>query len=126
MDAKSSVSANRTFTKFNGIGAEMGKPNWYVRNVVKRKRCLLILIPLGSSASGGLTMEELVEIINLAMEQFKYEYGDDAKLEDGDEIVTVLNNCALIVSLENGELKTRFIGGKPYYIDRSLSIYRED
>lgn len=32
-------------------------------------------------------MEELVEIINLAMEQFKQEYGDDAKLEDGDEIV---------------------------------------
>lgn len=30
-------------------------------------------------------MEELVETINLAMEQFKQEYGDDAKLEDGDE-----------------------------------------
>lgn len=71
-------------------------------------------------------MEELIEIINLAMEQFKYEYGDDAKLEDGDEIVAVLNNCVLIVSLENSELKTRFIGGKPYYIDRSLSLYMED
>lgn len=71
-------------------------------------------------------MEELIEIINLAMEQFKQEYGDDAKLEDGDEIVAVLNNCALIISLENGELKTRFVGGKPYYTDRLLSIYRED
>ena len=71
-------------------------------------------------------MEELVKIINLATEQFKQEYGDDAKLEDGDEIVAVLNNCVLIVSLENSELKTRFIGRKPYYIDRSLSIYMED
>lgn len=71
-------------------------------------------------------MEELVEIINLATEQFKQEYGDDAKFEDGDEIVAVLNNCVLIVSLENSELKTQFIGGKPYYIDRSLSIYMED
>lgn len=44
MVAKSSVSANRTFTKFNGIGAEMGKPNWYVRNVAKRKHCLLTMI----------------------------------------------------------------------------------
>lgn len=71
-------------------------------------------------------MEELIEIINLEMEQFKQEYGDDAKLEDGDEIVAVLNNCVLIVSLENSELKTRFIGGKPYYIDRSLTLYMED
>lgn len=44
MDAKSSVSANHIFMKSNGIGAEMGKPNWYVRNVAKRKRCLLIMI----------------------------------------------------------------------------------
>lgn len=28
----------------NGIGAEMGKPNWYVRNVAKRKHCLLTMI----------------------------------------------------------------------------------
>jgi NTP pyrophosphatase (non-canonical NTP hydrolase) len=41
---KSSVSANHTFTKFNGIGVEMGKPNWYVRNVAKRKHCLLTTI----------------------------------------------------------------------------------
>jgi hypothetical protein len=46
----------------------MEKLFWYARNVVKRKNCLLILIPLGSSALGGLTMEELVKIINLAME----------------------------------------------------------
>ena len=44
MDTKSNVSANRTFTKFNGIGAEMGKLNWYVRNVEKRKHCLLTMI----------------------------------------------------------------------------------
>ena len=44
MAAKSSVSANRTFTKFNGIGAEMVKPNWYARNVEKEKRCLSTMI----------------------------------------------------------------------------------
>lgn len=47
-------------------------------------------------------------------------------LKMGTKLSQVLNNCALIISLENGELKTRFVGGKPYYIDRSLSIYRED
>ena len=39
---------------------------------------------------------------------------------------TKLSQYLLIVSLENSELKTRFIGGKPYYIDRSLSLYMED
>ena len=44
MVAKSSVSANRIFTKFNAIGTEMGEPSWYVRNVAKRKYCLLTMI----------------------------------------------------------------------------------
>lgn len=35
-------------------------------------------------------MEEIFEIINLAMEQFKQEYGDDAKLEDGDDFRTMM------------------------------------
>ena len=38
------ASANHIFMKSNGIGAEMGKPNWYVRNVAKRKHCLLTMI----------------------------------------------------------------------------------
>lgn len=68
-------------------------------------------------------MEELGQAINLAMEKFKEEYGDDAKLEDGDEFVTVFNNCVLIISLEDGRLETKFIGGKPFYADMTLSIY---
>lgn len=68
-------------------------------------------------------MEELGQAINLAMQKFKEEYGEDAKLEDGDEFVTVFNNCVLIISLEDGHLQTKFIGGKPFYADMTLSIY---
>lgn len=71
-------------------------------------------------------MEELFEIINLAMEQFKQEYGEDVTLEEGDEIVAVLNNCALIISFNNGKLETKFIGGKPYFINKTLSVYEGD
>lgn len=70
-------------------------------------------------------MEEIGKAINLAMEKFKEEYGEDAKLEDGDEFATVFNNCVLIISFESGNLKTKFIGGKPYEVDMSLSIYSE-
>lgn len=68
-------------------------------------------------------VEELRQAISLAMEKFKEEYGEDAKLEDGDEFVTVFNNCTLIISLENRELSTKFIGGNPCYVDMALSIY---
>ena len=67
-------------------------------------------------------MEELQKAIKLAMEKFGEESGKDA-LEDGDEFVTVFNNCVLIISLENGHLLTKFIGGKPYEVDMTLSIY---
>lgn len=71
-------------------------------------------------------MEELGKAINLAMRKFKEECGEDAKLEDGDEFVTVFNNCVLIISLEDGNLSTKFIGGKPYEVDMTLSIYESD
>lgn len=71
-------------------------------------------------------MEELGNAINLAMQKFKEEYGEDAKLEDGDEFVTVFNNCVLIISLEEGHLQTKFIGGKPFYVDMALSIYESE
>ena len=71
-------------------------------------------------------MEELGQAINLAMQKFKEGYGEDAKLEDGDEFVTVFNNCVLIISLEGGHLQTKFIGEKPFYADMTLSIYESE
>jgi len=37
--------------------------------------------------------------------------------------VTVLNNSVLIISLENGTLKTNFIGGAPFKVDMTLDIF---
>ena len=68
-------------------------------------------------------MEEIGKAMKLAMEKFKEEYGEDAKLEDGDEFVTVFNNCVLIISFEDGNLSTKFIGGKHYKVDMTLGIY---
>lgn len=58
------------------------------------------------------------------MEKFNEKYGEDAKLEDGDEFVTVFNNCVLVISIEDGNLSTKFIGGKPCEVDMTLSIYK--
>lgn len=70
-------------------------------------------------------MEQLQEVIVKAIEIFKKRYNAE-KLEDGDEFVTILNNCTLVICYEDGNLQTRFIGGEVFKIDESLDIYEED
>ena len=71
-------------------------------------------------------MEELGQAIELAMQKFKEEFGEDEKLEEGDEFVTIFNNCVLIISFENGKLQTKFIEGKPFEVDMELKIYGDE
>lgn len=68
-------------------------------------------------------LKRLDEAVGAAFAEFKKEYGEDVKFEDGDEFVTVFNNAVLIVGLEGTNLKTKFIGGKPYQVDMTLEIY---
>ena len=68
-------------------------------------------------------VKQLDEAVKAAFAEFKKEFGEDVKLEDGDEFVTVFNNAALVISLEDNTQKTKFIGGKPYQVDMTLAIY---
>lgn len=70
-------------------------------------------------------MEMIARAIDMAMQRFKEEYGEDAKLEEGDEFVTVFNDCVLIISLDEGRLQTDFIDGKPFEVDMALGIYED-
>ena len=38
-------------------------------------------------------------------------------MEDGDEYVFSLNNCAVFIAMKDREIITRVIGGKPIEID---------
>lgn len=71
-------------------------------------------------------MEDIQKAVELAIEAFKERYGQDAKLEDGDTFVCVMNNCTLIVSLKDGNLKEEFIGDKPLQVDHTLKIYESE
>lgn len=71
-------------------------------------------------------MEEIKKAMQLVRKAFYEKYGDDAKIEDGDEIVCVMNNCVLILSLHDGNLKHEFIPGKPLMVDYSLGIYEQE
>lgn len=71
-------------------------------------------------------MDDITKAIELALEAFKKELGEDAKLEEGDEVVFQLNNCVLIMSIEDNTLKQRFIGGLPIKVDYTLKIYEKE
>ena len=67
-------------------------------------------------------MNGLELIVNSAMAKFKEEFGEDAKLEDGDRFVTVYNDAVLIISLENQQLKFDILAGTPYFVDMNLNL----
>lgn len=71
-------------------------------------------------------MKDIQKAVELAFVAFKERYGADAKIEEGDQIVFVLNNCTLIISLNDGNLKEEFIGGKPLQVDHTLKIYESE
>lgn len=67
-------------------------------------------------------MEEAKNAVELAMEQFKAEFGQDAKLEDGEEFATVFNDAVVIIGLNNRKLSVRILAGKPYFVNQNLNL----
>lgn len=71
-------------------------------------------------------MEDIQKAVELAFSAFKERYGEGAKIEEGDQFVCVMNNCTLIISLNDGNLKEEFIGGKPLQVNYTLKIYESE
>ncbi|ADV44764.1 hypothetical protein [Bacteroides helcogenes] len=65
---------------------------------------------------------EIKKVIDLAMEQFEAEFGQDAKLEDGEEFATVFSDAVVIIGLNNRKLSVRILAGKPYFVNQSLNL----
>ena len=51
---------------------------------------------------------------------------DGGTLEEGESMAFQLNDCVAIFSIEDGCLKTHFIGGKPIPVDASTGFYEEE
>jgi len=66
------------------------------------------------------------EVIKRAIEELRSLHGDDFKLEDGDVFIFSLNNCALILSNDEGNLKIEFTGNTVINLDMSCTMYEED
>lgn len=67
-------------------------------------------------------MEAISKAMEMMQKAMKEEYGEDAKLEDGDSIAGVFNDGVMTMSLENGELKLDIKAGTPYKFDFNLNL----
>ena len=67
-------------------------------------------------------MDILKEAFDMAICQYKKEYGEDAKIEEGEEFATVFNDAVLIIGLENKQISIKIFAGKPYFVDHNLNL----
>lgn len=65
-------------------------------------------------------MDDLLPIL---IDAFKREFGEDEKINDGDTVVFELNDCTVILSLEDSSLKTEVIGNKPIKVDYTTGYF---
>lgn len=71
-------------------------------------------------------METIKKGIQLAMEEFRKEFGEDAKLEDGDRFATIFNDAVLIIELEDKTLSYKILAGDPYKVDYNLNLLEKE
>lgn len=71
-------------------------------------------------------METINKAIEMLQNAMKEEYGNDAKLENGDSITGVFNDGVITISMENGELKIDIKVGTPYKFDFNLNLIEKE
>lgn len=66
-----------------------------------------------------------VDVFAEIMKAYKKEYGEDAVFEDGETQVFVLNDCTVIITMEDSTIRTVFTGDKPIKVDCTSGFYAE-
>ena len=64
--------------------------------------------------------EKLVKAIELIKQRYKEEFGEDARMEDCEEIVGVFKDCTIKISLKNSHLEVDVTMGEAYKFDEAI------
>ena len=64
--------------------------------------------------------EKLVKAIELIKQRYNEEFGEDAQMDDGEEIVGVFNDCTIKISLNNSNLEVAVTIGEAYKFDEAI------
>lgn len=63
------------------------------------------------------------DLLSILIDAFKREHGEDEKINDGEIVVFELNDCTVILSLEDAKLKTEVIGDKPIRVNYTTGYF---
>lgn len=69
--------------------------------------------------------EAVAEALYMLKDEFETTSGFEALEEYGEQAI-LLNNCVLILGMNGNELKIHFIGGKPFQMDKTISIFEKN
>ena len=62
----------------------------------------------------------VLKMVAKTLHAFEEEHGKEAKLENGDQLVSICKDAAMILRIEDNELKVEVIIGKPYVFEDVL------
>lgn len=68
-------------------------------------------------------MEELWKAI---WDAYGKTYGENAQYEDGETQVFEMNDCTVILAVENGEIKLKVLGTKPIKVDYDCKFFKKE
>lgn len=65
------------------------------------------------------------KMAKLAMAEVRKKHGEDAGLKEGDEFVTVFNDCVFMLGIENGNITMSVKMGKPFFVNKTIDLFNE-
>ena len=66
-----------------------------------------------------------MDFMDEIMKAYKAEHGEDAKFEEGETQVFELNDCTVILSLQDKDLGIKILGDKPIKVDCTTGFFKE-
>ena len=66
-----------------------------------------------------------MDFMSKIMDAFHREYGEEAKFEEGETHIFILNDCSVIMGVEGGEIKVKVLGDKPIKVDCTTGFFVE-
>ena len=68
--------------------------------------------------------DSYLKALDIANQKYLEKFGENAKLKNGEKIVTCFKNCTLILSKKDNNIEIKFIGGKAYESDYEVPMFK--